>query len=97
VAPRDAVRTPARHYQNRHGSHRGKARIVSPHRNQIAVTLSARRTITRLVLSHGRHVVHAKQRRLSPRALRIKVTPAQAAGLSLTATIKRRRYATTIG
>jgi hypothetical protein len=74
-----------------------KATIVSPRRSELTVTVSAKQTITRLVLSHGARVMHLQQHRLSPHAVRFTLAPAQVARLTLTATIGRRRYATTIG
>lgn len=72
------------------------ATIGSPRSHELTVTVSAKREITRLVLSHGGRAVRTKQRRLNRRALQITLTPAQAAGLTLTATIEHRKYTTTI-
>jgi pimeloyl-ACP methyl ester carboxylesterase len=73
------------------------ATIVSPQTNKLTITVSASRAITRLVLSRSGHALRLKQRRLSRRALLLRLTPAQAAGLILTATIQHRQYTATIG
>jgi hypothetical protein len=61
------------------------------------ITVSAKRAITRLAIKRDGRAVRVRQRRLSPRTLRITLTPAEAAGISLAATIGHRQYTTTIG
>ncbi len=73
------------------------ATIASTRSNRLTATVSAKRAITSLVLSHSGRAAHLKQRRLSQHAIRFTLTPAQAAGLTLTATIGQRQYTTTIG
>ena len=72
------------------------ATIVRPRSDELTVTVSAKRVITRLVLSHGGRAAHLKPHRLSRHAVRFTLTPAQAAELTVTATIGHRQYTTTI-
>jgi hypothetical protein len=73
------------------------ATIVSPQSNKLTITVASSRAITRLALSRSGHTLRFKQHRLGRRALLLRLTPAQAAGLILTATIEHRQYTGTIG
>lgn len=75
---------------------RATATITSGRKSAFTITVAARRPIKRLTLTRGGHTVTLKQYHHGRRAIRVTVTAAQAAGLTLTATIHHVRYAATI-
>ncbi len=72
------------------------ATIVKGRKNRFTITVAAARAITRLVLTRGKRTLRVARHRLGRRAIRITVTVPQAAGLTLTATVERRRHSATI-
>ena len=72
------------------------ATIVKGRKNGFTITVAATRAITRLALTRGKRTLRVARHRHGRRAIRITVTVAQAAGLTLTATVEHRRYSATI-
>ena len=71
------------------------ARIVT-NGSRLRITVSAGRPLTRLVLEHGRRHLRVAQHRHGPRSIQVSPTRAQAASLTLVATVQRRAYAATV-
>ena len=76
--------------------YRVTATIVKGRKNGFTITVAAVRAITRFVLTRGKRTLRVARHRLGRRAIRITVTVPQAAGLTLTATVERRRHSATI-
>jgi hypothetical protein len=72
------------------------ATIVQGQKNGFTIAVAATRAITGLRLARGTRVLRLARHRHGRRAIRITVTAAQAAGLTITATVEHRRYSATI-
>jgi pimeloyl-ACP methyl ester carboxylesterase len=70
-----------------------RAVLASVSQGRVSVTVTAKRPITRLVLTRGRRTVRVIRAHMP---IRLKLTRAQALGLTITATVAGHRYATTI-
>ena len=75
---------------------RATASIVKTQNNKFTITVTAKRQISRLVLKHGRRPLGLAQHHRGPETIRLSLTAAQAAGLTLIATIAHHQYTATI-